>query len=326
MLARSERRGEIGAVDESVEVPGALRRAELPRTWRLAQAALAFTVDQVAQGLTGLKSLDALIVLAVNQANIASLTRDVDARYAYGGLSAPAPDESRRPVSIHAIAQSMQLPFETVRRRIHHLETIGACRQEARGVIIPSAYLSSPAYLQDVLAAHERMRRLYFDLSGQDLLAALPSSNYLPTDEAPVRAAARLLSDFLLRVADILMRRTEDTLSGLILAAVAADALRLPPPGHGPLGLTASEAARRLGLPGETVRRRLTQLHADGQCLRGPAARFTVAVNPDDPQAETFIGEIAGALQRLMAGLAERGVIDSWLNPGSAAALRGLAS
>jgi hypothetical protein len=313
-------------VDESVEVPGAHRRAELPRTWRLAQAALEFTVDQVAQGLTGLKSLDALIVLAVNQANIASLTRDVDARYAYGGLSAPAPDESRRPVSIHAIAQSMHLPFETVRRRIHHLEALGACRQEARGVIIPSAYLSSSAYLQDVLAAHERMRRLYFALANGQLLEPLPPSNYLPTDEAPVRAAARLLSDFLLRIADILMRRTEDTVSGLIFAAVVADALQPRADGSGALGLTASEAARRLGLPAETVRRRLAQLHEAGHCRRDPGARFTVPVDPADPRSQAFVTELAATLQRLMAGLAERGVIESWVNPQSPAALRGLAS
>lgn len=313
-------------MEESVEVPGAPWRAEQPRVWRLARAALDFTVDQVALGLTGLKSLDALIVLAVNQANIASLTRDVDARYAYGGLSAPAPDQSRRPVSIHAIAQSMQIPFETVRRRIHHLEAMGACRQEARGVIIPASYLSSPAYLQDVLTAHARMQRLYFDLADAGVLDPLPPSNYLPSDEAPVRAAARLLSDFLLRVADILVRRTEDTVSGLILAAVIADAIRPSRSPEAPPGLTASEAARRLGLPAETVRRRLTQLHLEGHCQRDVGARFSVRIDPDDSEMEAFVAELAATLQRLMAGLAERGVIESWVHPQSPAALRGLAS
>lgn len=316
----------IQPVDEPIEASGSVTGADWPRTWRLARSALDFTVDQVARGLTGLKTLDALIVLAVNQANIAPLTRDVDARYAYGGLSAPAPDESRRPVSIHAIAMSMQLPFETVRRRLHHLEALGACRQEARGVIVPTAYLSSPAYLQDVLAAHERMRQLYLDLSGEGLLDPLPASNYLPTDEAPVRAAARLLSDFLLRIADIMMRRAEDTVSGMILAAVVADALRPADHRGAAPGVTASEAARRLGLPAETVRRRLVQLHEAGHCMRDPSARFTAPVALGDPAWEPFVGELAATLQRLMAGLAERGVIESWVNPTSAEAMRGLAS
>ncbi|MEW5685567.1 MAG: winged helix-turn-helix domain-containing protein [Pseudomonadota bacterium] len=296
--------------------------ANLPRAWRVARAALSFTVEQVAQGLTGLKALDALIVMAVNQANIAPLTRDTDARYAYGGLSAPAPDESRRPVSIHAIAMSMQLPFETVRRRVHQLEEIGACRHDARGVIVPGAYLSSPAYLQDVVQAHGRMRRLYLDLADQGLLDPLPASNYLPTDEAPVRAAARLLSDFLLRIADTLMRRTHDPVSGLILGAVIVASLS----GQDDAGVSASEAARRLGLAGETVRRRLAQLHADGHCHRRPHARYATPLAPDDPAWEPFIGEIAATVQRLMAGLAERGVVESWTNPASAEAQRGIAS
>jgi hypothetical protein len=309
-------------VAEFVELPGASTGAELPRAWRLALATLEFTVDQVAQGLTGLKALDALIVMAVNQANIAPLTRDTDARYAYGGLSAPAPDESRRPVSIHAIAMSMQLPFETVRRRVHHLEEVGAVRQEARGVIVPTAYLSSPAYVQDVMVAHGRMRQLYFDLSGQSLLDPLPASHYLPTDEAPVRAAARLLSDFLLRIADILMRRTHDPVSGLILGAVIVGSLN----GGEPAGVSASEASRRLGLASETVRRRITQLHADGHCQRLDQARYATPTSPGDPAWDAFMGEIGATGQRLMAGLAERGVIESWTNPASAEAQRGLAS
>ena len=307
---------------EFADVPGAVADPGLPRTWRLAQAALEFTVQQVAHGLTGLKALDALIVMAVNQANIVPLTRDADARYAYGGLSAPAPDESRRPVSIHAIAMSMQLPFETVRRRIHQLEAIGACRQEARGVIVPSAYLSSPAYLQDVLTAHDGMRQLYLDLAAQGLLGPLPGSNYLPSDEAPVRAAARLLSDFLLRIADTLMRRAQDPLSGLILGAIIVASL----PNAETKGLTASEAARRLGLPGETVRRRLAQLQADGHCERLDGARYATLATPGDPAWEAVVGEIAGAIQRLMGGLSERGVIESWINPASTEARRGLAS
>lgn len=307
---------------DSVEIPAASESGDLSRTWRLARAALDFTVAQVAQGLTGLKAVDALIVMAVNQANIAPLTRDADARYAYGGLSAPAPDESRRPVSIHAIAMSMQLPFETVRRRMHHLEALGACRQEARGVIVPMSYLSSPAYLQDVMAAHARMRMLHQELADQGLLDPLPPSHYLPTDEAPVRAAARLLSDFLLRIADTLMRRAQDPVSGLILGAVVVASVgEASEP-----GITASEAARRLGLPGETVRRRLTQLQADGHCTRRAHAHYLAPLAPGAPDSESFMGEIAATAQRLMAGLAERGVIESWVNPTSAEARRGLAS
>lgn len=298
----------------------------LPKPWRRARAALEFTVEQVAGGLTGLKALDALLVLAVNQANIAPLTRDTEARTAYGSLSAPAPDQSRRPVSIHAINTSLQLPFETVRRRIHHLETLGIVRHEGRGVIIPASYLSSPAYLQDVVAAHGRLRDLYFALTRADLLEPLPASAYAPEDEPAMRAAARLLSDFLLRSADVLMRRTHDIVSGLILGAIVCASLpgaRMASP-KGP-GMTATEAARWLGLPGETARRRMTRLTADGHCARGAHGLYTANLEADPERWEPAMAELAAILQRLMAGLAERGVVEAWLNP-SLAAQRNLAS
>lgn len=298
----------------------------LPKPWRRARAALEFTVEQVAGGLTGLKALDALLVLAVNQANIAPLTRDAGARTAYGSLAAPAPDLSRRPVSIHAINTSLQLPFETVRRRIHHLETLGIVRHEGRGVIIPASYLSSPAYLQDVVAAHGRLRDLYFALTRADLLEPLPPSAYAPEDEPPMRAAARLLSDFLLRSADVLMRRTHDIVSGLILGAVACASLpgaRMASP-KGP-GMTATEAGKWLGLPGETARRRMMQLTADGHCVRGADGLYNANLEADPERWEAAMAELAAVLQRLMAGLAERGVVEAWLNP-ALAAQRNLAS
>ena len=276
---------------------------------------MGFAVGHVAHGLTGLQALDALLVLAINQANIMLLTRDVEARRAYGGLSTPAPDESRRPVSVHAIATSLALPFETVRRRIARLEALGVCRHEGRGVIVPSAYLSSPAYLRDVALVHARLERLYAEVSALGLLDPLPASGYAPSDDPPVRAAARLLSDFLLRTADVLMRHTQDIASGLALAAVmtASPPLASPPKaGATGAGLTIAEIARTLGFPPETTRRRMGRLVADGHCVRSPRGRHVATVRPGDPGWDFMISELAAALQRLMAGLSERGVIDSW--------------
>ena len=297
----------VGVSDPSAD-------SELPGTWRLARAALGFTIDQVASGLTGLKAMDALLVLAINQANITLLTRDAAARRAFGALSAPAPDEIRRPVSVHAIATSLDLPFETVRRRIRRLEALGVCRHEARGVIVPGAYLSSPAYLQAVVAAHERLRRLYFEISAAGLLDPLPASAYALEGEPPVRAAARLLSDFLLRAVDVLMRHTQDIASGLILAVVvSASPPMAPSSGARPArGLTVAAVGRRIGLAPETARRQMARLMADGHCVRGQGGIVASDLYPGNPRWDPPIAELAGALQRLMAGLGERGVIDSW--------------
>lgn len=288
---------------------------DLSRSWRLSRAALSFTIDQAAHGLTGLNAIDALLVMAINQANIVLLTHDPGARRAYGGLETPAPDESRRPVSVNAIATSLALPFETVRRHIGRLEAAGVCRHAGRGVIVPAAYLNSEAYRQDVMGAHARLARLYQDLSAADLLEPLPPSAFALSVDPPIRAAARLLSDFLLRTADILTRQTQDIASGLALAAVmiASPPLATPPQTRaGAPGLTIAAIARTLGMPPETARRRLARLVADGICARGARSRHFVLARPDDPAWDSMAVDLAAALQRLMAGLAERGVIDSW--------------
>lgn len=281
---------------------------------------MAFAVDQMASGLTGLKPLDALLVLAINQANIAPLTRDMEARKAYGALTAPAPDEVRRPVSIHAIATSLRLPFETVRRRCGHLEALGVCLHVRRGVIIPSAYLTSPTYLQDVVAAHARLVRVFRYVTREGLLDPLPASAYTPSDEPPVRAAARLVSDFLLRAADLHTGLTKDIVSGLILATIASASQpprTSPMPGSGvPGGLTISEVARRLGLAQETARRHMTQLVAQGHCVRAADGRHTTEFRAGDARWDPVMADLGLGLQRLMAGLAERGVIQSWMAEG----------
>ncbi len=71
--------------------------------------------------------------MAINQANNAPLTRDPEARARYGGLDALAPDGERRPVSINAVAASLGLPFETVRRRIRRLAAEQVCVAVGRG-------------------------------------------------------------------------------------------------------------------------------------------------------------------------------------------------
>ncbi|MET0273034.1 MAG: hypothetical protein ABW360_08595, partial [Phenylobacterium sp.] len=93
------------------------------RARAVGELSLAFLLDQVTTSIGDLRPRDALLVLAINQANIAPLTRQPDTRRRYGSLEAAAPDEARRPVSVNAVAGSLGLPFETVRRRVRHLGT-----------------------------------------------------------------------------------------------------------------------------------------------------------------------------------------------------------
>lgn len=266
-----------------------------------------FMLDQVTTGIAGMDTRDALLVMAVNQANIAPLTRDPGARLRYGALEAPAPDDERRPVSLSAIAASLRLPYETVRRRIRRLETLGVCVLTPQGPIVPEAFLASAAYLGSAVAAHARLHRFYRELRGAGLMEPLPASRYPPEPTVPVRAALRPLADYLLREAETLMAITGDLISGLALFGMLSSGPALPGP-----PISTAALARRLAMPHETIRRHAAQLVADGWCRR---ARRGFAVGEDilaRPQLTGFFHDNAVNLHRLFAALAERGVIEAW--------------
>jgi len=278
----------------------------------LAGLSFAFLLDEMAAGVGGLEPLDALLVLAINQANIAPLTRDPEARARYGGLDAPAPDGERRPVSINAVAASLGLPFETVRRRIRRLAAEQVCTVSPEGVVVPASFLASPGYLQSVMRGHERLRRFYVELRGAGLVEALPSPAF-DTDSVPVRAAARLLADYVLRAAEGLMREAGNVISVLVLVALLAAALadegRM---GAAPRALSVRAIAIRLKLSAETARRHVAELVEEGLCVRTPAGLLIMEETLARPGLRLLFAENAGNVQRLLAGLAERGVIRAW--------------
>ena len=284
-------------------------------TWRdrvLAALSYNFLLDEVANGMGGLEPLDALLVLAVNQANIAPLTRDPRARALYGALEAPAPDDARRPVSINAVAASLGLPFETVRRRIRRLAAAQVCQVSADGVVVPASFLASPSYIQSVILGHERLRRFYVELRDAGLVEALPPPAF-ETDAVPIRAAARLLADYVLRASEGLMREAGNVISVLTLVALLAAALAdQGRAGDRPRALTVRGMSLTLKLSAETVRRHAGELVEDGLCVRTPAGLLVTEDALGAPGVRLLLAENAAHVQRLLAGLAERGVIRAW--------------
>lgn len=275
----------------------------------LARLSFAFLLDETSQGVAGLKPLDALLVLAINQANIAPLTRDPAARERYGQLEAPAPDNERRPASINAIAASLGAPFETVRRRVRGLAAAGVCTIAPEGVVIPATFLASPAYLRSVMEAHERLRRFYFELKAAGLTGDLPPSAFETGDAVPVRAAARLISDYVLRASEGLLRETGNVISLLPFVALLSAALDAD---GAPRPLMVSGLARRLGLPPETVRRHAAQLTEDELCRAVQGGLVMTPEILERPGLKLLVAENITNVQRLMSGLAERGVIAAW--------------
>lgn len=303
-----------------------------PRVWTIARLSLGFTLDQVSAGLAGLSPLDALLVLAINQANIAPLTRDPNARQAYGALGHAAPDDARRPASINAMANSLGIPFETTRRRVKRLEAEGVCTiVPGAGVLIPESFLTSERYLQSVMAAHDRLVGFYGQLLAQNLLDPLPDTNYDIDEGVPLRGAARLISDYLLRGLDGMLREGGDVVTAVtLLALLVAGIEDAPWPPQADWALTTvpfravstAELARRLGLAGETVRRHTMQLTEAGLATRDAAGVSVARDILTRPAVQALAEEHAAAVQRLFSGLAERGVVAAWEQMGAGVAPR----
>lgn len=276
------------------------------RDRQVACLSFTFVLDMAAHGVAGLKPLEALLMMAINQANIAPLTRDPAARKRYGLLQSPAPDGERRPVSVRAVAASMRLPYETARRNIRNLEARGVCVSSAEGVLVPAAFMLTPDYLEAARLGHERIHALYRMLAARGLLEPLPAAHY-QEDEPPVRGAVRLISDYLLRAAEALVARIGDLPAALIVLALAAAAAS---GGSGPV--LVSVLARRLRLPPETVRRKAAALVEAGHCAAGPRGVSLADPELASPMWRGLLRENAVAVQRLYAGLAERGVVAAW--------------
>jgi hypothetical protein len=279
------------------------------RDRQLALLGFNFVLDMAGDGIPGLKPLESLLMMAVNQANIAPLTRDPAVRARHGALEAPAPDELRRPVSIRAVAASMRMPYETARRNIRRLESQGVCVTSEAGVVVPAAFMLTEAYFEAARLGHERLLTLYRVLRARQLLEPLPAPNY-QEGEPPVRAAVRLMSDFLLRSADAVVGRTGDLVSGLVIlplltAAAAAEEAR-------PVPFSAAALARRTRLPAETVRRHVVTLLERGLCVSEAGGLRLADPALATPAWRGLMHENAVAVQRLYAGLAERGVVAVW--------------
>ena len=79
--------------------------------------------------------LDTLILCTVAVANVAHLNTDTVLSHEYGRFDAPEPADIKRPISRNAVALSLGLPYETVRRRVEKLLDIKALAEVDGGLI-----------------------------------------------------------------------------------------------------------------------------------------------------------------------------------------------
>lgn len=290
------------------------------QAWALAHASLDYIRDTVLITRGEGDLIDALIFTAALDANVTPVNRDPDLQVAYGGVAISAPDELRRPVSINAVAQSLRLPFETVRRRFQGLSRAGLCVIGPQGVVVPRSVDTSAAYIATQRARYDRARTFHQDLAARGALpGAVASETWPPAAEPLVRAANRALSEYVLRACNDLIALTGDVLSSLVLLELVLANTRdltraeldawLRGPEHVGKPVRIAVLAAPLRFSSETIRRHLNVLDSLGFCRRTAGGLVATAPVSAQPGLTRLIEANQVNLQRLFSRLRQIGVV-----------------
>ena len=100
-----------------------------------------------------------IIFIALIRANAQHLAEAVQMEFSQShGI---IPDAFRRPVSVKSISDSLNLPYETVRRRIGELCAQGYCdRLPGRGFIVPERVLRRPEFITVLARNYSNFQQL----------------------------------------------------------------------------------------------------------------------------------------------------------------------
>jgi hypothetical protein len=298
----------------------------LPRLRVAARIATSFLLDTVGKVSGGRDLTDTAIVIGIVQANLAPVLADIRLQRAYAGEYDPPPTAVRRPISVNAIAASLKLPFETVRRRVHQLAAEGMCEVTPLGLVVPEAPLVTPQHRALLHANFQDVRKLYRDLRLTGCLPPFGGPEVEPLPSPPIRAVARLSSDYALRMVDPIVSHIGDLTDGFVLMAIfdlntrhlplAQTAAALDPHGFLPdeyrRPASVTQIAGRLNLGYELVRRRLRRLEREGRCQAAGSGVLVPSAAFLRPGLAEFIVSNHANLQRMFAGAAQLGVTQAW--------------
>jgi DNA-binding Lrp family transcriptional regulator len=286
----------------------------------------AFALELVKMGGHRREVVDALLRAAILNTNLTYLARDEAFQRRYATADADPPDEVRRPATMNAIATSLKLPFETVRRRVNRLIELGVCAHAPGGVIVPTAMTSSPYYLRNMDLQYQALQALYQRLRAIGVLEAPPFVEPW-RGEPPVRLVGRFVVEFVLRFVEDPLGHVGDpvtTLTGLeiILANTegwsdadaggeGADADSFVPDERR-TPVSVAQLGARLGVPGETIRRHVRRLGEAGLCQRVGGGYIVPAEALAQPVVMGFAARNLMNLHRMFASLGEYGVLAAW--------------
>lgn len=272
---------------------------------------LALSADLISSGFlrgTFRSPLDTVLALAIVQANLAHLARDLAFQKAYADLAHGPPDDLRRPVRSRSIAVSLGIPQETVRRRIDHMVKAGILVRTNAGVFMPKRVTETPDYATTVEATWAALGALYGALRRKD---ALPAPAYHRCDgETPYRYMMRLWGDHFLRLIETLLPLVEEPL-GIVLLFAILRASQASEAGAGE-PVTVSALSRDLGVPFETARRNALRLAQGGLCEKAARGYQITPELLETPAWRRLAERHRLVLARFFTIMGERNLLGWW--------------
>lgn len=284
---------------------------------RVTRHSIEFLLDVIELSRAGGDVVDRLIVAAVLDANVAPIKHSPALQQAYAAVDQAPPEERRRPISMNALASSLHLPSETLRRRVRRLIASGVLVSTATGVLLSQSALESDAFQRLSLARYERLLRFLATLSEHPDLApsaaeALNALRPSAPGRAPVRLANRHLAEYVMRFIESMTQLTGDPVAALLLLHIGranlARSLDPSPAFAGfrteqlsPIG--AVRLARNTNLAAKVVDRRLQRLAAQGAIERTPLGAVVSRSWLRQPQVRAVGERNLASLGRLLWAL-----------------------
>jgi hypothetical protein len=303
---------------------------------RIAAASAGFLLRSIASitAIVGGDVQKAVVFHAIWTSNVKHITYSEDNRK-YGNLDAPPPADLLRPISVLAISESLRIPYETARRHVEKLKRDGLCTRESNGgVKIAADFLNkSPERMAIVRGNFASLVLFLTDLRKAGFDFAPYQGEQEQFDSVPLnvrplpngRAIMRVCSEFVMRALDAIGRlRGDQLITNLVHLTIwiwnvekyysefpQGDAV---PSDHDRRPITVRSLSRKVGLPLETTRRHVQNLHWRGDLRRlGDEGLIVPAAVFQLPQYQDAVFSLAKDTVRLVGDMRRNGLcLDSF--------------
>ncbi|RYF95191.1 MAG: hypothetical protein EON95_02565 [Caulobacteraceae bacterium] len=234
-----------------------------------------------------------------------------------------------RGISVRALARSLNLPFETVRRKVHDFEEAGLCIAAGDGRPL-AAPVTEAAAQAEATRVCEAFSLLLGNLLALGVSPATFCGGALPAPAAPGAqarariAAHRLIHNYFLRTLEAGVEPHETMFNALVFAAaMSANAQRItydptlalryagadtPPPNELRRPARPREISERLNLPYEVVRRRLVEFQERGWVFKSGSGYLCAVERMQDPALLAGAYMIVLRLGQLVHSVAQAGL------------------